>query len=289
MDGNTVERFRATVWEFYAAHGRDLPWRRTRDPYLILVSEFMLQQTQVARVIPKYCEFTALFPSIRHLAGAPVADVLRAWQGLGYNRRALNLRRCAESIVAEHGAAVPSTLPALLSLPGVGRSTAAAVRAFAFDEATPFLETNIRSAFIHHFFPEGTSVSDAELLPLVEDTLDHENPREWYYALMDYGSWLKSTGPNPSRRSKHAKAQSPFSGSHRQLRAALVRTVLAHGSDSSNGRGRDDNPDAPKSGLDLQALKTLVPGWDESEIECALAELVREGFLRRSGGGFLPA
>jgi A/G-specific adenine glycosylase len=183
---------------------------------------------------------------------------------------------------------VPSTLPELLSLPGVGRSTAAAVCAFAFDAAVPFVETNIRSAFIHHFFHEGTSVSDAELLPLVEAALDHDNPRDWYYALMDYGSWLKKTGPNPSRRSAHAATQAPFVGSHRQLRAALLRTVLMHGADSTAGRGVHDSPAGRVSGLDLSTLRTLVPGWDEAHIECALTELVREGFLQRSAGRFLP-
>jgi A/G-specific adenine glycosylase len=269
--------FCATVRDHYRMHGRDLPWRRTTDPYLILVSEIMLQQTQVPRVAGKYELFARLFPDIRALAGAPGADVLRAWQGLGYNRRALNLHRSAGLIVAEHGGCVPSTFSELRRLPGVGSATAAAICAFAFGVPVPFLETNIRSAYIHHFFQECSRVSDMDLLPLVEATLDRENPREWYFALMDYGSWLKRTYTNPSRRSRHETAQSPFTGSHRQLRAQILRAFLIYAAEAAH------EASGHTVGLDAPAVAALVPAWDREEVRATLEELTREGFLRRSG------
>ncbi len=274
-----LANFRAVVTQHFREHGRDLPWRHTRDPYLILVSEVMLQQTQVARVIDRYGSFVRLFPTAASLAAAPTADVLRAWQGLGYNRRGLNLQRSARLIVSEYGGSVPDVLPDLLHLPGVGHATAAAICAFAFSIPVPFLETNIRSAYIHHFFQEGSLVSDAELLPLVEVTLDRENPREWYYALMDYGSWLKKIYPNPSRRSKHETVQSPFAGSHRQLRAEILRVFLAQTVD-----GEDFAPPITLGVLDTDDISARIPNRDPSEIQAALEELTREGFLRISDG-----
>jgi A/G-specific adenine glycosylase len=272
--------FRATVMRHFREHGRDLPW--TRDPYLVLMSEMMLQQTQVARVIDKYELFVRLFPTLDSLASASTADVLRAWQGLGYNRRGLNLQRSAKLVVSEFGGSVPDAFPDLLRLPGVGRATAAAVCAFAFGIPVPFLETNIRSAYIHHFFQECSRVSDADLLPLVETTLDRENPRDWYYALMDYGTWLKKVHPNPSRRSSHHEtAQSPFPGSHRQLRATILRALLARTPEGTGTRGSRDCP-----GVDLDAVATLAPAWHRDEVRAALEEMTREGFLRSSEGLF---
>jgi len=259
-------------------HGRDLPWRRTTDPYLILVSEIMLQQTQVPRVAGRYELFARLFPDIRALAGAPVAEVLRAWQGLGYNRRALNLHRSASLIIAEHGGRIPGTFSDLRGLPGVGSATAGAICAFAFGVPVPFVETNIRSAYIHHFFQESLRVSDGDLLPLVEATLDCENPREWYFALMDYGSWLKKICANPSRKSRHETRQSTFAGSHRQLRAQILRAFLTHAPELS--------PEVATGtpGLDALAVGALMSAWDQEEVVATLDELTREGFLRRSGG-----
>lgn len=235
----------------------------------------MLQQTQVGRVIEKYELFTRLFPTIDSLAIASTAEVLRAWQGLGYNRRGLNLQRSAKLMVSEYGGSVPGTLTDLLRLPGVGHATAAAVCAFAFGIPVPFLETNIRSAYIHHFFQECSRVSDADLLPLVESTLDHENPRDWYYALMDYGTWIKKIYPNPSRRSRHQTTQSPFSGSHRQLRAAILRVFLAPTVEGTREAGAGDD-----GGLSAKEVVSLAPGWDREEVQVTLEELTREGFLR---------
>lgn len=226
------------MWSYYKKCGRhDLPWRKTHDPYKILVSEIMLQQTQVSRVMTKYTEFLTKFPTVHALAKAPVTDVLVAWQGLGYNRRALNLKRAAERVVTDFGGTFPHTAAELESLPGIGQSTRGAIMAFAFDMATTFIETNIRAIYIHHFFPEPNSgkkstraqlVHDRDILPLIEQTLDHKNPRDWYYALMDYGVYLKQTHPNPSRKSIHHAKQTTFKGSNREVRSRILKFVLGH-------------------------------------------------------------
>lgn len=186
------ERFRGLVYDYYEKSGRhSLPWRNTRDPYKILVSEIMLQQTQVNRVLQKYEEFLKAFPDVGSLAEASTGEVLKIWQGLGYNRRALNLKRAAEIIKKDFRGEFPETAESLESLPGIGQSTRGAIMAFAFGTPTAFIETNIRSIYIHHFFKGEKNVHDREIMPLIEKTLDTENPRDWYYALMDYGVHLK--------------------------------------------------------------------------------------------------
>ncbi len=223
------KQFVITVWEHYRCAGRhDLPWRRTRDPYRILVSEVMLQQTQVDRVIPKYRDFLKQFPTLASLARAPLGDVLRAWQGLGYNRRAKMLHECAKTIVGILRGRTPKSHEELVKLPGVGNYTAGAVMAFAWNIPVSIIETNIRSAIIHHFFKDDTDIPDTRAIRYIEHTLDRENPREWYYALMDYGSYLKKKFGNPNQRSKHYAKQSAFKGSDRQIRGAIVR-LLAKG------------------------------------------------------------
>jgi A/G-specific adenine glycosylase len=188
----------------------------------------MLQQTQVDRVIPKYEAFLKRFPSFKKLADASVADVLREWQGLGYNRRALSLKRTAEGVMQQHGGSLPSSYEELIELPGIGPYTAGALRAFIWNQPEVFIETNIRTVYIHHFFPM-KKVGDDELRPLIEKTLDTEHPREWYYALMDYGAHLKKSVGNASRGSAHYKKQSPFKGSRRQLRGAILRELMERG------------------------------------------------------------
>jgi A/G-specific adenine glycosylase len=219
--------FRALVYAAAGPELRPLPWRETTDPYAILVSEVMLQQTQAERVTERYRAFLARFPSPAALAATDLGDLLTLWQGLGYNRRALALKQAATVLVERHAGTVPDDRQALEALPGIGPYTAGAILAFAFDRAEVFIETNIRSVYLHHFFPDREGVTDRELLPLVAATLDRAAPRPWYNALMDYGSILKRTGANPSRRSRHHQRQSPFAGSNRQQRSLLLRTVLA--------------------------------------------------------------
>ena len=223
--------FKKTIWSHYRKHRRDFPWRNpdaTSDPYKIIVSEIMLQQTQAKRAVSKYESFIQRFPDWQTLNKASTADVLREWQGLGYNRRALYLHRIAQLFPS--GNITPNDIAAG-KLPGIGPNTKGSVLAFAWNIPRPFIETNIRSVFIHFFFKNKKSVDDKSILTLVTETLDHKNPREWYYALMDYGAYLKAGGngaqENPSRKSKHHTKQSKFKGSNRELRGAIVRSILA--------------------------------------------------------------
>ncbi len=241
-----------------------MPWRDTRDPYRILVSEVMLQQTQVDRVRAKYQEFLAAFPDIAALASAPLDRVLALWQGLGYNRRAMALHRSAGVIQREHRGLVPDDPEALVALPGIGAATAAAIRAFAFDAPVAFVETNIRRVFLHEFFPGRTAVADSELLPLVAAALDRRRPREWYYALMDYGADLARRVPNPNRRSSGYTRQSRFEGSDRQARGAILRALVG-------GRALAAAACAKAAGVERDRAIQL------------LGDLEREGFLRRDG------
>ena len=221
--------FRKTVYAYFRRHGRDLPWRRDHSPYAVFISEIMLQQTQVDRVAPFFIAFTKELPDFPALAKAPLRKVLRLWQGLGYNRRAKNLKNAAEIIMHEHHGILPSSPEILETLPGIGRSTAASIAAFGFNLPAVFLETNIRTALIHHFLTAGNDVSDAELLPIAGAVLDNRNPAKWYSAVMDYGTMLKKKHGNLSRRSVQYKKQSKFEGSRRQVRGRIIKLLLEKG------------------------------------------------------------
>ncbi len=199
---------------------RSFPWRNTTNPYHILVSEIMLQQTQASRVVEKYKEFIKKYPSFKKLSKATLRDVLSLWQGLGYNRRAKALLE-----IAQRGR-FPKSEEELLNLPGVGVYTARAILAFAYNIPTVFIETNIRTVFIYHFFRDQEIVHDYEILELIEKTLDRENPRYWYYALMDYGAELKKEHKDISKKSKHYIKQSTFKGSDRQLRGKIISLLV---------------------------------------------------------------
>jgi A/G-specific adenine glycosylase len=218
----TPVQFRRLVWAQYKKEGRHaLPWRKTRDVYHILVSEVMLQQTQVDRVIPFYTKFLTQFPTARKLAAAPLSHVLKAWQGLGYNRRAKMLR-AASSILAREKA---RTVTDLEALPGVGPYTAKAVAAFAWNQDGVVIETNIRTAVIHHFFKTIEPVTDSEIAQVLEKTLPKGKAREWYSALMDYGASLKRSGISYNARGVRYVKQSKFTGSAREARGAILRTL----------------------------------------------------------------
>jgi A/G-specific adenine glycosylase len=218
-----VRAFQNKVLGHYEQYGRDLPWRKRVNPYRVLVSEIMLQQTQVERVIEKYKEFLAVFPDFAALANAPLPKLLSRWSGLGYNRRALALKALAQKVVEEHRGRLPSDLEQLLALPGIGKYTAGAVMAFAFNKPVVFMDTNIRRVYIHEFFQDQEGVRDDQLMPLVERTLDAADPRTWYNALMDYGTVLKQQHANPNRRSAHYTRQSPFENSNRQVRGRILK------------------------------------------------------------------
>jgi A/G-specific adenine glycosylase len=259
--------FREVIWSFYRSHGRDLPWRRTHDPYRILVSEMMLQQTQVARVLRYYPAFLEQFPDVQMLAAAGLPKVLAVWQGLGYNRRAKALLECARIIVAEYNAVVPADADRLRRLPGIGAATAGEILAFAFNRPVVFIETNIRRVFLHFFFPGRTGVKDRDIVPLIEKTVDRENPRDWYYALMDAGSWLGRSGENANLRSEAYTRQSAFEGSDRQLRGEVLRQLL------KAGRIRSD------------ALPTVCSS-DPQRTWQIIDDLISEGFVVRDGHWF---
>lgn len=224
--------FQATVWDYYSHHGRQgLPWREPESDgvfsaYKIMVSEIMLQQTQVGRVIPKYEQFLAAFPDITALAQAPLSNVLVAWSGLGYNRRAKFLWQAAQMVVIEFDGVIPKDVAQLQTLPGIGKNTAGAIAAYSYNQPVVFIETNIRTVYIHHFFADHTeAVDDKDLAALVAETIDMEHPREWYWALMDYGTYLKQTVGNLNRHSKSYARQSTFTGSLRQIRGVVIRLL----------------------------------------------------------------
>ncbi len=222
------ELFLEQVWSHYAKHGRhDLPWRRPEAdgafaPYKILVSELMLQQTQVSRVIPKYEAFLQRYPTVEVLARATLGDVLKQWQGLGYNRRAKFLWQAAQALQAIGN--FPSNLNELVRLPGVGVNTAGAILAYAFDMPVLFVETNIRTVYIHHFFSGQDAVTDSAITAVLEQTIATEHAREFFWALMDYGAWLK-TQVRTNSRSKQYVRQSRFEGSKRQIRGQIIREL----------------------------------------------------------------
>lgn len=254
---------------------RDLPWRGIDDPYGVLVSEVMLQQTQVARVMRYWQRWMELFPTVDALAAADVATVLEQWQGLGYNRRALALKRACEACSAERGGELPLTAAELVKLPGIGPATAGGIVAFARDEPAVYIETNVRSVFIHELFPDADEVSDRDILSYVADACPERGARAWYYALLDYGADLKARTPNPSRRSKHYARQSAFVGSRREKRSFVLKLVL----------GADEGVSMEEVAAELDAYE-IGAGRERIErdlLESIVGDLVTEGFFRRDG------
>ncbi len=263
-----VRAFRKKIYEYYRQHGRDLPWRKTRNPYRVLVSEIMLQQTQVERVLDKYQEFLAVFPDFSALAKARPRKLLTVWQGMGYNRRALALKALAQKVVDEQGGKLPSDPDTLIALPGIGKYTSGAVAAFAFNKPVVFMDTNIRRVFIHEFFYDRNNVNDEEIIPLVAQTVDLANPRKWYNAVMDFGAMLKKEQVNPNRRSAHYTRQSPFENSNRQVRGKILKTLV------------NEAPLTP-----AQIVKRT--GMDPTRVTHTLIQLREEGFIKKKGNVFL--
>lgn len=288
--------------EFVAKKGcelyRDLPWRRTYDPYAIWISEVMLQQTQVSRVDGRWQRWLEHFPTVDALAAAAPSDVLEEWQGLGYNRRALSVHRAAQAI-SEAGGVFPQDQKELVKLPGIGPATAAGIRAFAFNLHGVYLETNVRTVFLHELYPQAEGVPDSELIPLVDltcpasvsiaagtDTVNavtaELTPRSWYYALLDYGAYLKKTIPNPSRRSKSHVKQSRFEGSHRQKRAELLRVLLAH---KDEGGAEFETLHQELCQIEVNNGRETL---DEQVTLGLLEELAKEGFCQKNNEYWLP-
>ncbi len=257
----TPAEFRTLVWRQYRAHGRhNLPWRHTRDLYRILVSEVMLQQTQVERVLPFYTRFIKRFPTARKLAQASLSEVLKSWQGLGYNRRAKMLHAAAKEIWMHKSL----TVTELEALPGVGPYTARAVSAFAYNADVIFIETNIRTAVIHHFFPNKKEVPDKLIARTLAQVFPKGRAREWYSALMDYGARLKRSGVSHNARSRQYTKQSKFAGSLREARGAILRELI-RGTASSSHLGK------------------LFGPTRRAQVHTALEALMREGLVEKEG------
>lgn len=253
------KEFQNKIREFYKKNGRDLPWRKDVSFYSIVVSEIMLQQTQVNRVIEKYNAWMEKFKDFEALEKANLEDVLKIWQGLGYNRRALWLKQIADKIIKDHKE--PRTIEELKNFPGIGKNTAGSIAAFAFNYPSIFIETNIRRVYIYHFFNTQKTISDNDLLPIIEETLDRENPKEWYYALMDYGTYLASIVDNPNKQSKHYSKQSKFEGSKRSLRGEVLRHIL-------------------NNSLHIHELKKLVEKHKSIDMfQDVIDELIKEKFI----------
>lgn len=258
--------FRTIIYDHYHNFGRkDLPWRTTSDPYAIFVSEIMLQQTRVDRVITKYPEFIAAFPDFSTLARAPLREVLRVWQGMGYNRRAKALKDGADRVIREFDGVLPHDEQVLETFPGIGRATAASITAFAFNTPTVFIETNLRRVFIHFFFPDREGINDREILPLISQTLDQAQPRLWYSALMDYGAMLKKNIPNPNRKSTGYSRQPKFAGSNRQIRGNILRFLLESGE-------ADEEQLVMHLGVPAERVRPLI------------RQMIREGFVQEMNG-----
>lgn len=260
-----MREFCELVWRCGIEQYRDLPWRHTHDPYAIWISEVMLQQTQVKRVDGRWQRWMQRFPTVEALSCANTVDVLEEWQGLGYNRRALSLHKAAAMLLGRSDG-FPTDEKDLQKLPGIGPATAAGIRAFAFGLPSTYVETNVRTVFLHELYPGEEHVPDAWLVPLVRAACSEDDPRGWYYALLDYGAWLKRTVPNPSRRSSMHTRQSGFEGSHRQKRAMVVRMLLAARSQGITPRKVAD---------DLHVSVDVA--------HALLSELAAEGFCKPSG------
>jgi len=257
-----TREFQELIWEQGRVLYRSMPWRDDTRPYYVMVSEIMLQQTQVSRVVPKFEAFIAQFPSIESLAEASLADVLTAWSGLGYNRRAKFLHQAAQKVVQEYGGEMPATLEGLMSLPGVGINTAGAIMAYSYNHPVVFIETNIRTVYFHHFFADEVAVTDKALREVVEETIDSEHPREWYWAMMDYGSFLKQQGQGRLDQSHHYKKQAPLKGSLREVRGQIIAQLA-------------------KQPLREAELRTVLSA--DNRFETALSALIDERLVARDG------
>ncbi len=257
----TNDEFTEHILDRGRALYRDMPWRQNTSFYYVLVSEIMLQQTQVDRVVPKFEKFINHFPSIEKLAVAPTGTVLRHWVGLGYNRRAKYLRDAA-GMVNKH---IPRTSEELLQLPGVGPQTAGAIMAYAYNQPVFFIETNIRTVYIHHFFSQKNHVTDQQIYRKLQHTIDHTQPRVFYWALMDYGAWLKKQGVRTHRKSKHYLKQSPLRGSVREVRGQIIAALQQK----------------PALVTELRAISTA-----DKRFEIALHALIKENLVHKKGNRY---
>lgn len=262
LSQKVVKTFQNIIYSYFKQYGREFPFRKEISPYNVVISEMMLQQTQTNRVAEKFQQFIRAFPDFQALANAPFNDVLKAWQGLGYNRRAVALKAIAEKVISEFDGVLPADVEVLKTFPQIGHNTASSIVAFAFNIPTFFVEVNIRRVYIYFFFPGKSSVRDNLIIPIVRKTLDRSNVRKWYYALMDYGVMLKKTHPELTKKSAHYRKQSKFKGSTREIRGNILKLLLEN-----------------KSLMESELIKKLKINPELlSEI---LSLLIKEGFIKQ--------
>ena len=265
-----INTFQELIYSYYKNNKRDFPFRSNITPYKVLVSEIMLQQTQTNRVSEKFIEFIENFPDFKSLMDAPLEEVLKVWQGLGYNKRAVALKEIATRVVKDYEGKLPIDIEILKSFPQIEYNTACSIISFAYNIPTFFIETNIRRVYIYFFFPGISSVSDKHILPIVKKTLDTNNPREWYYALMDYGVMLKKSHPELNKRSAHYRKQPKFKGSTRELRGKILRNLLK------------------KSEVPISDLSQKLE-LNSKKLYNILKQLEKEGFLKIKGEKIIVA
>jgi A/G-specific adenine glycosylase len=265
LSEEVIDRFKGIVYSFYKQHGRNLPFRENITPYKVLVSEIMLQQTQTGRVSEKFLNFVEKFPDFLTLSKAPLENVLEMWQGLGYNRRAIALKKISEIVINNYKGILPNSTEILKSFPQIGDNSASSIVTFAFNKPTVFIETNVRRVYIYFFFHAKNKIPDKAIYPIVEKTVDKRNPREWYYALMDYGVMLKKLYPDLNKRSAHYRKQTPFKGSNRQIRGELLKLLIKH------------------KILKMSDIEKNLKSVLKKKLMTILSQLEKEGFLEING------
>lgn len=255
-----IDNFRKIIYNYFKQYGRNFPFRNVINPYYVLISEIMLQQTQTNRVSQKFLEFIKKYPDFYSLANASNENILKIWQGLGYNRRALALKIIAKKVIEEYNDILPDSIDVLKTFPQIGNNTASSIVTFAYNKPTYFIETNIRRVYIYFFFPNKLKIDDKDIMEILKNTIDINNPRKWYYALMDYGVMLKKSHPELHKRSKHYKKQSKFKGSNRQIRGLIIKRLLEE-----------------KKMIKEELIKIL--GFSEKRTINIIKQLEDEGFL----------
>lgn len=266
MNEQKRQNFQKTIWRWRQRNTIALPWRKTKNPYHVFVSEVMLQQTQISRVLIKYPQFLNIFPSTETLAKAPLRRVLSVWRGMGYNRRGLYLQQSAQHIMEKHGGKIPRDISALDALPGIGPYSARAVACFAYGACEPFIETNIRRVIIHEFFPKKEQVRDGEILQVLQKIQPSQHKREWYWALMDYGRDAFHHVPNPNRKSKHYAKQSKFEGSTRYIRAKIISYLLENKKATVKQLHASLKNDKHLNTLSPRAVKNTLAGLQKEKL-----------------------
>jgi A/G-specific adenine glycosylase len=265
LTSDLIDLFQKIIYEYYKNHKRKFPFREIITPYNVLVSEIMLQQTQTGRVSEKFLKFIEKFPNFLSLSMASLEDVLKQWKGLGYNRRAIALKKIADTVVNDFDGNLPDSIDTLKSFPQIGHNTASSIITFAFNKPTAFIETNIRRVYIYFFFSNKSKINDNEILPIVKKTVDRTNPREWYYALMDYGVMLKKTHPELSKKSTHYRKQAPFKGSRRQIRGKILELLIK------------------EKKIEISKIQNELKISEKEKIEEILNQMKEEGFIEING------